>query len=42
MLRMLRFLADLHLAIGAGLNLAAEQFEPYTPEVFITPPRDDS
>lgn len=42
MLRFLRFWADVHLAIGAGLELAAAQLEPFTPEVFITAPEDDS
>ena len=41
-MKVLRFFGDLHLAIGAGLNLAAEQLEPFTPEVFITAPEDES
>lgn len=36
MLRILRFLADFHLALGAGFNLAAEMCEPYLPTVSIT------
>lgn len=36
MLKVLRFFADLHLAIGAGFNLAAEQLEPYVAYVDIT------
>lgn len=41
MLRVLRFLADLHLAIGAGFNLAAANLEEYMPTVYITIPEDD-
>lgn len=36
MLKLLRFLADFHLALGAGFNLAAEICEPYLPTVSIT------
>lgn len=44
MLKILRFFADLHLAIGAGLNLAAEQLEPYMPtvEIYYAPEGDQS
>lgn len=41
MLRILRFLADFHLALGAGFNLAAEMCEPYIPTVEIYAPEGE-
>jgi hypothetical protein len=35
MLKILRFLEDFHLALGAGFGLAAAQLEPYVPHVDI-------
>lgn len=41
MLRILRFLEDFHLALGAGFGLAAAQLEPYMPTVEIYAPEGD-
>lgn len=41
MLKILRFLADLHLAVGAGFEMAAANLEEYMPTVYITAPEDD-
>lgn len=35
MIRVLRFFADLHLAIGAGFELAANNLEEFVPTVTI-------
>lgn len=36
MIRILRFLADFHLAVGAGFELAANNLEEFVPTVTIT------
>lgn len=36
MLRVLRFLQDFHLAIGAGFGMAAANLEEFVPNVTIT------
>jgi hypothetical protein len=41
MIGFLHFWADVHAAISAGLNLVAEQFEPWIPTVEIYPPADE-
>jgi hypothetical protein len=42
MLRLLRFLEDFHLALGAGFGMAAANLEEFIPTVEIYAPEEET